>query len=260
MLFRSQKENDLLKAEQIENDWRTGLALINYYKEIDDATNFLAYAQKYIALYPDNYNIGLKYAAALTQNGAYDQTIEYLANLRVLPNEGAKEGRIIYRNANLFLAINHINKGDYSRALELIEQSKHFIENLGVGKPYDEDIDTRASQYLAAKCYERMGDKTKASEFYNMTIAKGKPVNANTLITALAQRAVGQPTDSTIDKLIKKGKNQTVIDYAVNVIKGNKAKADEVLSKSKEWREVAPWATPTADNDLLLVKAIVDKL
>ena len=67
-------------------------------------------------------------------------------------------------------------------------------------------------------------------------------------------------SDSTINKLIKKGKNQTVIDYAVNVIKGNKIKANEVLAKSREWKEVAPWATPTADNDLLLVKAIVDKL
>ncbi|MGL5681888.1 MAG: DUF5107 domain-containing protein [Marinifilaceae bacterium] len=254
------KELDLLRAEQLNNDWRTGLALINYYKEADDEINFLAYSKKYNALYPNNYNIGLKYAAALSSHGEYDRCIDYLSQLKVLPNEGAMEGRIVYRNANLFSAINNIKSGNYTQALQRIEQSKMYIENLGVGKPYDDDIDLRTSHYLSAKCYECMGDKTKAKEYYDKVITHKQRYNANTLITALAQQATGQSTDITIKQLLRHGKNKTVIDYTVHIINGNKKKAEESLLSAKAWKEVAPWATPTADNDLLLVKTIVDKL
>ncbi|MDR1667388.1 MAG: DUF5107 domain-containing protein [Bacteroidales bacterium] len=151
-----QKSEDLLLAAQLEDSWRTGLDLIQYYQKTEQHEKMYATAQKYTALYPDNDVLGLKYAAALFLQKKYEACTEFLARLKVLPNEGASEGRRIYREAWLARARQSIKSGNYETALSYIENSKLWPENLGVGKPYDEDIDMREENELTAYCYQKM--------------------------------------------------------------------------------------------------------
>ena len=82
--------------------------------------------------------------------------------MQVLPNEGSYAGRAVYRAANLYQAMDQFSKHRYDAALKSIKASEEWPENLGVGKPYDDQIDKRLEDYLEAKVYEKKGETAKA--------------------------------------------------------------------------------------------------
>jgi tetratricopeptide (TPR) repeat protein len=156
--FRRGEERlkDLLRAERLERSWRTGLALVRYYQEMQLYGVMYAKAKEYVALYPDNDMLGLKYAASMLRTERYRECTAFLSGLTVLPNEGAYEGRVVYREAWLYCALQNVEAGRYGDALSDIERSKEWPEQLGVGKPYDEDIDLRTEDFLTAYCQARL--------------------------------------------------------------------------------------------------------
>jgi tetratricopeptide (TPR) repeat protein len=174
----TKKAEDLLSAEQLEDSWRTGMALIRYREETEQYEKMYEAAQKYVALYPDNYMLGLKYAAAMLLQKKYKECTDYLTLLDVLPNEGASEGRRIYREAWLNLALESVKLRDYEQALSQIEKARLYPEELGVGKPYDEDIDQRAEDYLAAYCYAKLKNPSKAEEYRTKVVIQNKKIGA----------------------------------------------------------------------------------
>jgi hypothetical protein len=159
----AEREADLLRAEQLEASWRTGRALINHYEQSAQYDKMYACTRKYAALFPDNDALNLKLAAAMIHREEYAACTELLAGLHILPYEGAGEGRTLYRNAWLFMALQNIRSGDCAAALAQIEHSKAWPENLGVGKPYDEDIDMRIEDAMSAHCYRMMNDAPHAA-------------------------------------------------------------------------------------------------
>ena len=78
------KLTDLLEAEKIDPDWRTGMALINYYLDHGENTNALLYGKKYYKKYPYNNYLGLKYATTLIANARYKECVEHLKKITVL--------------------------------------------------------------------------------------------------------------------------------------------------------------------------------
>lgn len=94
---------DLLKTEQVDESWRTGLALINYY-------------------------IGLKYAKALCETSQYQPCISLLSKIQVLPNEGSYAGRAVYREANLYRAMEQLRSKNYKQVMKSVEASKEWPE------------------------------------------------------------------------------------------------------------------------------------
>jgi tetratricopeptide (TPR) repeat protein len=151
-----QKEEDLLLAGQLEDTWRAGMALVEYYQKTEQYAKMYETAQKYAALYPDNDMLGLKYALAMFLQKKYEECTEYLGRVKVLPNEGAYEGRRIYREAWMSQARQSVQCGQYDVALEQIERSKLWPENLGVGKPYDDAIDLREENALTDLCKAKL--------------------------------------------------------------------------------------------------------
>ncbi|GHT68759.1 hypothetical protein AGMMS50239_34490 [Bacteroidia bacterium] len=93
------KLEDLLRAEQLDKSWRAGMALIRYYQEAKQYDRMYEKSKEYTALFPENYELGLKYAAAMLSLKQYRECTDYLTHLNVLPNEGAGEGRRVYREA-----------------------------------------------------------------------------------------------------------------------------------------------------------------
>ncbi|MDR1747238.1 MAG: DUF5107 domain-containing protein [Tannerella sp.] len=180
------KLEDLLTAEtKSQEAWRAGMELIKYYQHTGQYLPMYEYARKYFTLYPDKDALGLKYALAMLQLGKYGDCTTLLDQLDVLPNEGAHEGHRVYREAWLNLAIQNIKAKDYAIALTQIEAAKQYPENLGVGKPYDEDIDLRAENFLTAWCYEKMNETANATDYYTRVIEQQKQ-NANELLSAIA--------------------------------------------------------------------------
>jgi predicted Zn-dependent protease len=144
------KEEDLLRAEQIEKSWRAGLALVQHYQDSKQYDKMFDKAKEYVTLYPAKDALGLKYATAMLLQKKYRECTEFLSHLNILPYEGSNEGRRVYREAWLLCARQNMESGDYSAALSDIEKSKLWPENLGVGKPYNEDIDLSVEDSLTA--------------------------------------------------------------------------------------------------------------
>ncbi|MDR2680281.1 MAG: DUF5107 domain-containing protein [Tannerella sp.] len=147
---------DLLSAERMEKSWRTGLSLVRYYQETHNFEAMYGKAKEYMTAFPGNDMLGLKYAAAMLEQKKYRECTEFLSNLKVLPNEGAYEGRSVYRKAWLFCALENVKTGNFRDALADVEQSKLWPENLGVGKPYDEDIDLSVENFITNYCNARL--------------------------------------------------------------------------------------------------------
>ncbi|MDR2773636.1 MAG: DUF5107 domain-containing protein [Tannerella sp.] len=155
---------DLLHAERLEKSWRTGLALARYFQEKNQYDVMYEIAKKYITDFPDNYMLGLKYSAAMLAQKKYRECTEFLSRLKVLPNEGAYEGRVVYRKAWLFCALENVKTGDFKAALADVEESKLWPESLGVGKPYDENIDLSVENFITAYCDAKLNG-TKLPQF-----------------------------------------------------------------------------------------------
>ena len=254
----AKKLEDLLRAEQFGNSWRAGMALIQYYQQTEQYDKMYDAAKKYTALYPGNYVLGLKYAAALLYRGEYSNCTDYLATLQVLPNEGAHEGRKIYRDAWLFRALQTISAGDYTAALSKIDSSKIWLENLGVGKPYDEDIDLRSEDFLTAYCYEKMNDRTKAADYYGRVTSR-TGYSANELLSVYVlwrennRRAAGQRMTTFVERAYDKD----IARWCQSVYLNNFTGTPEHLVISKP-EPLTSWERKKTDLYYDIVKEIVN--
>ncbi len=115
-----------------------------------------------------------------------------------------------------------IKNKKYGDAVKMIEKSKGWPENLGVGKPYDVDI--RIQDYLNAYCLEKM---KKAGE------------------TAVLKKSV-------VDYTTKNSHPSFSNILAIETLKaqGDKTGAEDLIKKMQDSKNpVQKWVVATAKND-----------
>lgn len=249
---------DLIKAEQTDPSWRTGMALLNYYIAESNWDKVVETGKKYIRKYPDNYYIGLKYANGLCETRQYGSCISLLSKMQVLPNEGSYAGRAVYRAANLYQAMDQFSKRRYDAALKSIKASEEWPENLGVGKPYDDQIDKRLEDYLEAKVYEKKGETAKAQTLLDKVSShptSTRNFESAHLLTALALRDKGKQAEA--DKLVASWKKDfpesKPAQWCAAVYHGNMDQARELLSSRYASNETTPWETGYRDTNFDLI-------
>ena len=110
----------------------------------------------------ESYILGMLHAKALLANGRYGESASRLAGLHVIPYEGSIEGRRLYREAHLMLAVESLKKGDATAARREVDAARLWPENLGAGKPYTENVDERLEDWLAAQCLAHRGRTAEA--------------------------------------------------------------------------------------------------
>ena len=120
--------------------------------------------QKALARFKKNYIIHLDLAGALLVRGRFQKCLNLLKGTRVLPYEGAREGRNLYYQANILLAIQRLKQKNRAKVLYSCQQARLWQENLGVGKPYDED--ERMEDFITAKVYQLKGDQKLSNQHY----------------------------------------------------------------------------------------------
>ena len=113
--------SDLLRANSLGDSWRVGRAICRHYSEIGDRQAFLSAAKEYITRYPDKNPIQITYADALLQNGRYDDCLDYMRGITLLPSEHRDSGTDIWQAAE--------------RGLDP-DREVTWPENLGKGRPY----------------------------------------------------------------------------------------------------------------------------
>jgi hypothetical protein len=129
-----------------------------------------------------------------------------LTKMNILPSEGATEGHELYREAKLMKAVQMMQKKNYKASLEFITEARQWQENLGVGKPYDEDIDYRLEDWMTYLCYRKMNNNNEAEVILTNIIKFEPKINntvrnflpANTLVTAWAYEALNRKGEATL--------------------------------------------------------------
>lgn len=251
---------DLLKAEQAEMSWRTGFALLTAYGAEEAWPEVVAAGERYMKKFPDNYYIGLKLAKGYCETGRYAACIRLLTRLEVLPNEGAYAGRSVYRAAHLFQAMDYLGRRNYAKALASVKASGEWPENLGVGKPYDELIDTRLETYIQARILAGEGQSLQAGRLFEQVAAH--PADAShfrsaDLLTALALKAAGRAGEA--DRRVAAWKeahpDNRIVEWCTAVYRGEPEKAAALLESRRAASDATPWESSFRDMDFdLLVR------
>ncbi|GJM28048.1 MAG: hypothetical protein DHS20C17_06830 [Cyclobacteriaceae bacterium] len=174
---------DLEKAMNLDSDnWRVWSNMVEYYSKQGNYEKELELADMAFKKWPENYDLGLSYARSLLHNKQYSKCISQLKKFQILPFEGAGGSRVIYERAYLGEAMRVMERGQYNKAITLLEDAKKWPENLGVGKPYAPE--QRQIDYLQGICYQQLGQTSnqvvseRALEEYTLKYYKnGHPAN-----------------------------------------------------------------------------------
>lgn len=165
-------EADLLKAVALnKNEWRYSKLLTEHYIAQKRYAKALSIAEPFYQSHSDNYIMGMLYAKTLLLNKKFAAADAFLTKLKILPFEGATAGRQLYHEAKLMQAVSAMKNKEYKKALQFIASAKLWPVNLGVGKPYEEDIDERLEDWLNYQCYTNLGNKTAAGQSLEKIIA-----------------------------------------------------------------------------------------
>jgi tetratricopeptide (TPR) repeat protein len=168
----TQVATDLQHAIDLDKtQWRFQKLLADHFilqKQYEKAGNI---AGTFYKSHPENYIMGMLYAKTLLLNKKYATADSFLTRLKILPFEGATVGRQLYHEAKLMQAVAEMKNKQYKKALQFIAGAKLWPENLGVGKPYDEDIDGRLENWLSYLCYTGLGNNTAAGQSLQKIIA-----------------------------------------------------------------------------------------
>jgi len=168
-IHEDQQLQDLTKAfELAPESWRSWNRLISFYEDKKKFELALDLSKKAYRTFPDNYTLGFQYAKALFDVGRYENCIDILNNIHILPFEGSFESRMVYENAHLHLAFDLIKDKKYQKAIKILNNAIEWPENIGVGKPYNPD--QRRQEFLLAYCYDQLNNATQFDKYINNVI------------------------------------------------------------------------------------------
>jgi predicted Zn-dependent protease len=242
---------DLQQAAKLDKDqWRYGKALINYYLKQNQSDTASAIAAQYYKQFPENYIIGMLNAKALLMNKQYSAANKILQAIKILPNEGATDGRQLYREVQLMLAIEEMKNKNCEKALNYTSAARLWPDDLGVGKPYDSDIDERLEDWLTYQCYIKLKNEKNAQQMLNKILSfsysdgKGNiSSSANNLITAWAMQKAGKQEQA--EKFLQDWNNKAPgniwAQWAVNTYKGKKFNLPDEMLANENYRILQQW-------------------
>jgi tetratricopeptide (TPR) repeat protein len=196
--------NELSKARQLApSEWRIDNRLIAYYLEKGEDEKALKVSSMAFKKYPLNNSIQSKHVKALLQAGQGKNALKIMKNISILPFEGASEGRSLYENAHLMVAMDLMKSKKYDKSIELLKEAEKWPENMGAGKPYNPD--QRAIDFLMAEVYLRKGNKKQANKIYQLVLDYGnsKPSSITALFELMSAKALKNEDrlNSLIDEL-----------------------------------------------------------
>ena len=193
---------DLKQAFHLDSTWRYRKLLAEFYMNHEQTGSALQLIQPYMKLHPGDYIMGMLYAKILLQNNKYEDADKLLSNLTIIPFEGATLSHDLYRQAKLMQSITALKNQAYKTALLFAQQAKQWPENLGVGKPYPENIDERFENWIIYKIYTVTNEHDKANAMLDSIINNTKQLSntdkyfTNSVITLWAFKQLGKDDEA----------------------------------------------------------------
>lgn len=187
-------EKDLRMACRLDGrQWRYGQYLARFYLSHGNYNAALSTAAAYYHADPDNYLIGMLYARCLLRTGNYGTADEVLKKIRVLPFEGRVDGRKLFEETKLMLALEALEKKEYDQALKETMEAREWPRNMGVGKPYDNMLDLRLEDWMAALAMAGKGRSLESRQYMERVAACNlDTASINTLVQCLALERLGR--------------------------------------------------------------------
>jgi tetratricopeptide (TPR) repeat protein len=237
---------DLRRAAELNpREWRYDKLLVNRLIEEKKYEDALATAKDYNKRFPADFRISMLLAKGLLLTKQYKASSDLLEKTNILPYEGATDGRQLYREAWMMQAIDQLKRGKFRDATASINKSRQWPERLGVGKPYDSDIDDRPEKYVEGLVVEKSKGSAYTEASWKSVVAyQTGAENPNTLITALAHKNLSRPEEGErlLSEWVKNQPDNKMAQWCLDAYSGN----------------VAPIPDELSNNDLLrLVKEIV---
>ena len=152
-----------------------------------------------------------------------------LQKIKVLPNEGATDGRTVWRNANIGNALDFMKAEKYGKALESISKARQWPLNLGAGKPYTPD--ERLEDFIALQCYGKIKDNKSAvstlDKIIGKTVLQNLSLDENDFLTAWLLKETGNTSegDKIMKELLAKNPLSKSIQWCNAVYAGDLSKA-----------------------------------
>jgi beta-glucanase (GH16 family) len=176
------KELDLQKAIQLDpTAWRYQKLLVQHYLQTKNHEKALTIAESFKKRgNQENFIMDMLLAKTLLLNKKYKECDKLLSSMEVIPFEGSTDGRALYWEAKMMQAVAAINNKNYTTAIQFIKEAEEWPENLGAGKPYESDIDSRLEQYLQYVCFKQL-DKLDSAQALLKKITAFKPGIYNTI-------------------------------------------------------------------------------
>ena len=156
-------EKDFQKAITLEpEEWIFAKKLFDILVQKEKWTEALTLAQQYSKKYPLNGNLTMMHAKALMLTGKYSTCTTLLTKSTILPYEGSTEARQIYWHSWMLQAVDQLKNKKSSETLRSIQQAMTWPENLGVGQPYEAELDLRPEWLMQYMAFTKQGKKSEA--------------------------------------------------------------------------------------------------
>ncbi len=257
---------DIRRAVELDSkNWRAWRAQTEYYDRNGQFDLALKSARSVQKLYSDKSALAMDLAKALLHAGHYRDCLNILESTTVLPYEGAWEGHDLYRQANLFLAVDALGKSNPRLAVASVEKAKLWPEHLGVGRPFN--TDERLENFMLALAYEKMGEPKKAKELLEAVAADtekfGQSRDAVLWVSATSLKKLGKENEAS-RLFLERGKagaaDNPVYSWAVAKFSGDEKKAADIVTNLRASPSGASWDLGTGDRYLPLVLKISERL
>jgi len=191
--FENQR-SDYAKAMGINpTEWRVWEEYIQFYLQHGKYEEAHVLSKKAYRKFRGNYSIGLSHAKALVNTDRHAEVLKVLDQIQILPYEHTSESREIYERAHMAVALAHYKKNQFIKAREILEKSKEWPENIGVGRPYGPD--EREQDFLLALTLEKLGlseeSKSLLEGVVSYTKNSGQRNTLNHLFGLLAAKKLG---------------------------------------------------------------------
>jgi Tfp pilus assembly protein PilF len=216
---------DLLRAADLDpKEWRIGRLLVERALADGRLADAEQLVMRYVNADPSNYIMAMLHARTLLQARRYADALDVLGHLDVVPYEGATEGRSLYREANLMLALDALSKERHDEVIRFVTAAREWPEHLGVGKPYPADTDERLEDWIEALSLAARGASAEARAALSRIVTSTAPEDpADTVVTALALQRLDRAADA--ESLLSKragSLGESMASWAERVLHGER--------------------------------------
>lgn len=254
-------EEDLYRAYELGgSEWRAHLALIDHYLGKNIVDKALELSIESGRKFPENDALQYTYAKCLLASGQYSASLNELENTVILPFEGARYGRVTYRQAAVMESLHFFSENNFDQAMQSVDKARLWPENLGVGRPFD--VDERIEDFIQAKILLQLSESEKAHALYQDIISytenRTGRYNSTDFLYMVVLRRLGmeQQVENFLAQWHQNSPDDPVLSWSRAMINNNRPAAQLIEEEIDTETVGTPWDPRYGDTEFELVKAV----